>query len=92
MRAMYEQEENWGPFKRPLSLNMPVMILNGDHDFNTPGQIAMELCHAISAPQKHCEVISGYGHGTIPNEIILNRMTKYIRPLVATHGIASSQP
>lgn len=81
-KAMYEQEENWDPFKHSLLFNMPVLILNGDHDFNTPEQTAMELCHAISAPQKHCEVIPGYGHGTIPNEIILDRMAKYIRPFV----------
>lgn len=46
-------------------------------------KLQMELCHAISAPQKHCEVIPDYGHGTIPNEIILDRMAQYIHPLVA---------
>src|SRR5581483_275118 len=81
-KAVFEQEENWDPFNLPLSFNMPVMILNGDHDFNTPEQTAMELCHAISAAQKHCEVIPGYGHGTIPNDIILDRMAKYIRPFI----------
>ena len=79
-KAMYQQEEHWDPFKLPPSFVMPVMILNGDHDFNTPEQTAMELCHAISAPHKHCEVIPGFGHGTIPNEIVLDRMAKYIRP------------
>ena len=48
-KAMYEQEERWDPFERPLSFKIPVMILNGDHDFNTPEQTAIELCHAISA-------------------------------------------
>jgi pimeloyl-ACP methyl ester carboxylesterase len=82
-KAMFEEEERWNPFERPLSFNMPVMVLNGDHDFNTPEQTAMGLCHAISAPHKHCEVIPGFGHGTIPNEIILDRMAKYVRPFVA---------
>lgn len=81
-KALFAQEESWDPIRLTLSFNMPVMILNGDHDFNTPAQTAMELCDAISAPHKHCEVISGYGHGTIPNEIILDRMAKYIRPLL----------
>jgi pimeloyl-ACP methyl ester carboxylesterase len=81
-KAMFEQEERWDPFQRPLSFSVPVMILNGDHDFNTPVQTAMELCHAISAPHKYCEIIPGYGHGTIPNEIILDRMAKYLRPFV----------
>lgn len=82
-RAIFKQEEKWDPFKLRLSLQMPVMILNGDHDLNTPPQTAMELCHAVLAPHKHCEVIRGYGHGTIPLEIVLDRMAKYIRPLVA---------
>lgn len=81
--ATFEQEEHWDPFRLPLSFNMPIMILNGDHDFNTPGQTAMKLCHTISAPQKHCELIPGYGHGTIPNGIILDRMAQYISPFVA---------
>ena len=82
-RAMFKEAEHWDPFNLRLSFNMPILILNGDHDFNTPEQTAMELCHAISTSQKHCEVIPGYGHGTIPNEIILDRMAKYIHPFVA---------
>jgi pimeloyl-ACP methyl ester carboxylesterase len=58
-KAMFEEEERWNPFERPLSFNMPVMVLNGHHDFNTPEQTAMGLSHAISAPHKHCEVIPG---------------------------------
>jgi pimeloyl-ACP methyl ester carboxylesterase len=81
-RAMFKQQEDWDPFKLHLSLKVPVLILNGDHDFNAPAQTAMELCQAISASQRHCEVIPGYGHGTIPNEIILDRMAKYVRPFV----------
>lgn len=82
-KAIFRQEEKWDPFKLGLSFKMPVMILNGDHDLNTPAQTAMELCHAVLAPHEHCEVIPGYGHGTIPLEIILERMARYIRPLVA---------
>ena len=51
-KAMFEQEERWDPFELQLSFTMPVMILNGDHDFNTPAQTAMELCQAVSAPNK----------------------------------------
>ena len=56
-KVMFEQAERWDPFALQLSFKMPVLILNGDHDFNAPAQTAMELCHAISAPHTHCEVI-----------------------------------
>ena len=77
---MYQQEFAWDPYKLTLSFNMPVVILNGDHDFNTPAQSAMDLCNAISAPVKHCEVIPGYGHGLVPGQIILDRVNQYILP------------
>ncbi|HXZ69204.1 MAG TPA: alpha/beta hydrolase, partial [Alphaproteobacteria bacterium] len=50
IRAMFQQEMAWDPYKLSLKFKMPVVILNGDHDFNTPAQTAMELCNAISAP------------------------------------------
>jgi proline iminopeptidase len=81
--AVFEQVQHWDPFEFHLSFKMPVMVLNGDHDLNTPAPAAMALCHAISAPRKHCEVIPGYGHGTIPIDIVLARMAKYIRPFLA---------
>lgn len=81
-RALFAHEEAWDPFERRLSLNMPVMILNGDHDLNTPAATAMALCHVISAPHEHCEVIPGYGHGTIPVGIILARMKQYVWPFL----------
>jgi dipeptidyl aminopeptidase/acylaminoacyl peptidase len=59
---------------------MPVVIINGDHDYNTPAETAMELCHAISAPVKDCEVIPGYGHGLVPSQIIRDAADKYILP------------
>lgn len=80
--AMWQQEFAWDPYKLKLSFAMPVMILNGDHDFNTPAETAMELCHAISAPVKHCEVIPGYGHGLIPSQFIRERADQYILPVV----------
>ena len=61
---------------------MPVVILNGDHDFNTPAETAMALCNAISAPVKHCEVIPGYGHGLVPSQIIRDRTDQYILPAI----------
>jgi pimeloyl-ACP methyl ester carboxylesterase len=81
--AMYQQEFAWDPYKLKLSFKMPVVILNGDHDFNTPAETAMDLCHAIVAPVKHCEVIPGYGHGLVPSEITLARIDQYVRPALS---------
>ncbi len=80
--AMFRQEFAWDPYKLNLKFKMPVVILNGDHDFNTPAETAMALCNAITAPVKHCEVIPGYGHGLVPADIILDRMDQYILPSV----------
>jgi len=77
---MYQEEFAWDPYKLKLNFNMPVVILNGDHDFNTPAETAIALCNAIAAPVKHCEAVPGYGHGLVPSQLILDRVDQYVLP------------
>jgi pimeloyl-ACP methyl ester carboxylesterase len=78
-------KETWAWEARPLgtTFKVPVLIVMGEVDLNTPVSVAREYFDEIKAPAKAFEVVPGAGHGVILfHKELLALLEKHVLPIV----------
>lgn len=79
--------ETWAWDAAPLGtrFEVPILIVQGEVDINTPTAVAREWFDTIDAPSKSFEVVPGAGHGVILfHAPLLDLLEKHVLPIV--HG------
>jgi pimeloyl-ACP methyl ester carboxylesterase len=82
--VMFQQVAAWEAEAEGLAFDIPVFVLQGENDINTPVALARELVDRIEAPAKGFEILPGAGHNTLafPAEVLdfLERWVKTPSP------------
>jgi pimeloyl-ACP methyl ester carboxylesterase len=82
-RAFYGQLGAFEAERLGLSFRMPVFIIQGEVDMNTPMPLARDYLAAIKAPKKGLTILPGAGHNTaVFQKEILAVLDRDVRPLV----------
>lgn len=65
------------------AFHAPIVLVEGELDFNTPTALAKDWLDGISAPAKAMEVIPGAGHGALAfHDEILKILLRRVLPLI----------
>lgn len=79
--VMFPQVAGWEAEAEGLAFDIPVFVLQGENDINTPVALARELVERIDAPAKGFDILPGAGHNTLafPAEV-LAFLNERVRP------------
>jgi pimeloyl-ACP methyl ester carboxylesterase len=82
--VMFPQVAAWEADAEGLAFDIPVFVLQGENDINTPVALARELVERIEAPVKGFEILPGAGHNTLAfTGEVLAFLNAKIRPFVS---------
>jgi pimeloyl-ACP methyl ester carboxylesterase len=80
--ATWQETAAWEARASGLTFHVPVFVIQGDHDLNTPISLARAWVDDIQAPAKGFETIRGAGHNTLAfSDQVLALLDKHVRPL-----------
>ncbi|HEY9216787.1 MAG TPA: alpha/beta fold hydrolase [Phenylobacterium sp.] len=83
-RQTFAEVATWEARALGLDFKVPVLVIQGDHDLNTPLPLVRDWLDKIHAPHKALEVIEGAGHNVFAFEAELHSLlNKHVRPLLA---------
>jgi proline iminopeptidase len=83
-RAMFAETSEWRASDQGLAFKIPVLVVQGDQDLNTPLALARAWFDSIRAPHKAFEVLEGAGHNTLAFESEIHALINmHIRPHLA---------
>jgi pimeloyl-ACP methyl ester carboxylesterase len=82
-KALFDQTTNLDHKRLEGNFNVPVFVIQGEHDCTTPAELAKKYLDSISAPRKDFVVISGEGHfaAFIKSDEFLKDLIARVRPL-----------
>ncbi len=83
-RAMFQETAAWSAYGLGRSWPLPVLVVQGANDLNTPASLAREWVEGIRAPHKHFELIPDAGHGVgyTFGDQVLAQVERHVRPYV----------
>jgi pimeloyl-ACP methyl ester carboxylesterase len=86
-RALFDQITNLDPKRLEGNFNVPVFVIQGEHDCTTPATLAKKWLDSISAPRKGFATIPGEGHfaAFIKPDEFLKELVARVRPLTRTN-------
>jgi pimeloyl-ACP methyl ester carboxylesterase len=81
--ALFDQEANLDQKRLEGQFNVPVLVIQGEHDCTTPTELAKKYLDSLSAPYKDFVVIPGEGHfaAFIKSDEFLKDLIARVRPL-----------
>lgn len=81
--AVFKEARAWEANAYGDEFKVPVFVIQGDQDLNTPIALARDWVARISAPKKGFAVLEGSGHNSIVfQDRILALLERDVRPLV----------
>jgi pimeloyl-ACP methyl ester carboxylesterase len=82
-KALFDQQTNLDPTRLEGHFDVPLFVIQGEHDCTTPAKLAKKYLDSISAPRKDFVVIPGEGHfaAFIKSEEFLKDLIARVRPL-----------
>jgi len=82
-RAIFTETWAWEARDQGLEFAVPILIIQGDHDLNSPVSLARAWFDELSAPTKTFEVIPGAGHNVLAfSDQVLTLLNRQVRPAV----------
>jgi pimeloyl-ACP methyl ester carboxylesterase len=87
-RAMYEEVfGKWDAHSLGTAFTLPIFIVQGENDLNTPVSVAKQYFDELTAPKKAFVIIHGAGHNTLAfASEILRFLNENVRPVVLEPG------
>jgi pimeloyl-ACP methyl ester carboxylesterase len=81
--ALFDQITNLDHKRLEGRFNVPIIVIQGEHDCTTPMELAKKYLNSISAPHKDFVVIPGEGHfaAFIKSDEFLKDLIGRVRPL-----------
>jgi pimeloyl-ACP methyl ester carboxylesterase len=81
--ALFDEITNLDHRRLEGKFNVPVIVIQGEHDCTTPTALAKSYLDSISAPRKDFVVIPGEGHfaAFIKSDVFLKELIARVRPL-----------
>lgn len=90
-RVLYPEIASYSAYAHGTTFRMPVFIIQGDEDMQTPALQAQEYFTRLTAPSKRLVLLPSGGHRAIiamPDQFLAALRT-YVRPVVLDAGRAS---
>jgi pimeloyl-ACP methyl ester carboxylesterase len=82
-RVMFPLVQEWDARALGVDYRVPVFMLQGENDLNTPAAVAREYFDEIQAPRKAFEIIPGAGHNTLAfAREVLQLLQKHVDPAI----------
>ena len=87
-RRTFAETWAWEARDQGLDFGMPVFVIQGENDLNTPASLARVWLDEIRAPRKGFELIAGIGHNVlaVPDEL-LALLNRDVRPLAIPSAV-----
>lgn len=83
-QATWRETWSWEASRLGTRFEVPMLIVQGDVDMNTPTSVTREWFDHVSAPRKEFEVVPGAGHDVVLfHAQLLALLEKYVRPTAA---------
>jgi pimeloyl-ACP methyl ester carboxylesterase len=82
-QALFDQVTNLDPKRLEGRFNVPLVVIQGEHDCTAPTELAKKYLDSISAPRKDFVVIPGEGHfaAFIKSDEFLKDLIARVQPL-----------
>ena len=81
--ALYRELLAYDARKLGRHFDVPIFIVNGDHDLTTPADLAKAWFDTLDAPQKEFVLLKGGGHSAVMTmpDVFLRELVARVRPI-----------